>query len=182
MQSKIEGIPEGFELLRIGGAKKGELFIACDGEVIEASGDTLSKCYSIVRRIAPPDPGEGWRWVEKNETIVKGDEYFANGKWVSCGPAIIGDRFCEVENAGLLPAFQTQFVRRRLPRYRPFANAAEFEPHRDRWIQQKTGHRGRVTGYTENCVFHSDKSVSWDHLFKHCVFDDDGTPCGVLVE
>jgi hypothetical protein len=68
------------------------------------------------------------------------------------------------------------------PQYRPFANAAEFEPHRDRWIT-----RGRLPGfwrplgYDEAGVFSDDRrKIEWADLFREYQFED-GTPFGVEV-
>ena len=73
---KIEGIPAGYELVRIGTPNYGELFLNASGGVIPASGGGLDKNFIIVRK------------VEKPKT------------------------------------------------YRPFANAEEFKPHRDRWTRR----------------------------------------------
>jgi hypothetical protein len=167
MQSKIEGVPEGFELLRIGKPKEGDLFIDGCGDVQTADGYEIEGC-AILRKIEPPDPGEGWRLLSDDEPLVDGDEHFSVDAtvWFSAfGKRVIGSHY-----------------RRRLQRYRPFENAKEFEPHRDRWVHQCDGTRGRFTRYTDTLVFHHERSVTWKVLFDTCVFDDDGTPCGVKVE
>jgi hypothetical protein len=62
--------------------------------------------------------------------------------------------------------------------YRPFANAAEFEPHRDRWWRFKKESNEFFRTY-----YYSDKSHmghNWHESFAQKVFDD-GTPFGVEV-
>lgn len=51
---KIEGVPEGYELVRIGRPKKGELYIMTTGEVIDCAGLIQSESgFAIVRKIEP---------------------------------------------------------------------------------------------------------------------------------
>lgn len=75
------------------------------------------------------------------------------------------------------------------PKYRPFANAAEFAPHRDRWVSRE-GNVGRACGYDEaNCyfvgpigsVYSSVYSGTWSRCFANIVFDDTKKPFGVEV-
>ena len=65
-------------------------------------------------------------------------------------------------------------------RYRPFANAEEFKPHRDRWWYRddKDGRRHFPP------ASYSDKAHGgsvWQHRFETCFFDD-GTPFGVRID
>lgn len=70
------------------------------------------------------------------------------------------------------------------PQYRPFANAAEFAPHRDRWLRNKTGNMlSRPVGYSNEHVYFissvgSEYQGSYQRLFANVTFDD-GTPFGV---
>ncbi len=72
------------------------------------------------------------------------------------------------------------------PKYRPFANAEEFKPHRDRWVSRE-GNVGRVCGHDEaNCYFvgpiGSQYSGTWGKCFSsNIVFDDTKLPFGVEV-
>lgn len=62
--------------------------------------------------------------------------------------------------------------------YRPFANAKEFEPHRDRWWKKKNG-----DDRTYPPVYYNDKysgGLHFDNCFEDRVFDD-GSPFGVQV-
>lgn len=64
-------------------------------------------------------------------------------------------------------------------KYRPFANAEEFKPHRDEWLKSKdTSEVIRFESYDDTGV---DDVFSWKELFKRYTFED-GTPCGVEVE
>ena len=76
-------------------------------------------------------------------------------------------------------------------RYRPFANAEEFKPHRDRWMTRKdkrdpTHVDGacRVVAYDDQgSWFTTGDYHTWEAAFDsgRC-FDDDGTPFGVKID
>ena len=51
---KIEGVPEGYEISRIGRPVEGETFIGGTGLVATATGGEVSFCYAIVRKIERP--------------------------------------------------------------------------------------------------------------------------------
>ena len=65
-------------------------------------------------------------------------------------------------------------------KYRPFANAEEFKPHRDRWwYREEKGSRRYFPPAS-----YSDKAHGgsvWQHRFETCFFDD-GTPFGVKID
>jgi hypothetical protein len=72
-------------------------------------------------------------------------------------------------------------------RYRPFKDAEEFKPHRDRWIRQKESDSiFRVITYDEDGLFALIEIVvdpfCWEEAFEDFVFDDDGTPFGVRID
>jgi hypothetical protein len=74
-------------------------------------------------------------------------------------------------------------------RYRPFASAEEFKPHRDRWVQYTSPSVGdcsayRVSAYTSERVWLGpDNSGKEYKVAFHCLnFDDDGTPFGVRID
>jgi hypothetical protein len=65
-------------------------------------------------------------------------------------------------------------------RYRPFANAAEFKPHRDRWWRYNDSEdSGRVYPPAAYSKF-GPQGSNWEQAFSYRVFDD-GTPFGVKV-
>ena len=67
------------------------------------------------------------------------------------------------------------------PVYRPFANAAEFAPHRDRWILRADGKAGaaRTSAYEEKGLWFGKNYVTYEQVFRLNTFED-GTPFGVL--
>ena len=72
--------------------------------------------------------------------------------------------------------------------YRPFANAAEFMPHRDKWVKSKIDNAnlvGRAVQYDDALAYFSNGVVisgrGWDYLFQHMLFED-GTPFGTNVK
>ncbi len=64
------------------------------------------------------------------------------------------------------------------PKYRPFANAAEFKPHRDRWIRDKNNWAVRVNSLSHDGA----NGSSWHSLVNHWTFEDTGLPVGVEVQ
>ena len=118
---KIEGVPEGWRLVRIGIANPSEWVIDNFGGPMKFDFRSISKNYCIVERIEP-------------ET-----------------------------------------------RYRPFANAAEFEPHRDRWVKiQINGMLTKPVSYNDDRLFVGDMWFVWSDAFTHLRFDD-GSEFGVEV-
>jgi hypothetical protein len=72
-------------------------------------------------------------------------------------------------------------------RYRPFANAAEFKPHRDRWIRFASDDSSacwKVSWYRDDGVFLNHgperRHLTFGLVFEEWTFDD-GTPFGVEV-
>lgn len=68
-------------------------------------------------------------------------------------------------------------------KYRPFANAEEFAPHRDDWFKVK--HSGNMVKFQEyadwGVIDSNSKKIDYEVLFHNCLCED-GTPCGVEVE
>ena len=80
-------------------------------------------------------------------------------------------------------------------RYRPFANAEEFKPHRDRWARVIKEHNMsgcdlddwltdglRFMGQDETGVCAPGGWLTYGCAFECFVFDDDGTPFGVRID
>jgi hypothetical protein len=76
-------------------------------------------------------------------------------------------------------------------RYRPFANAEEFKPHRDRWLTRKARFDPgpldgacRVCSYDDGGVWwaNTQKSTYQEEFDSGRCFDDDGTPFGVRID
>jgi hypothetical protein len=83
--------------------------------------------------------------------------------------------------------------------YRPFANAEEFKPHRDRWVRVVKKQDERNTNLEDwfgvgSClkIMGCEESGLWlrvpggwltyESAFEDFVFDDDGTPFGVRID
>jgi hypothetical protein len=118
--NNIEGVPEGWRLVRIGKPKVGEWFIGDGFTVCEAKAGLIFSGYAIVERIEPPKL-----------------------------------------------------------QYRPFVNAEEFKPYRDRWWCLKSDHRNQreiTVSYDDTGLFAWD----WKTMFEKAVFED-GTPFGIEV-
>ena len=66
--------------------------------------------------------------------------------------------------------------------YRPFANAKEFEPHREKWLKvRESNTRERTNWYDDNGILSChNEVVSYANLLKNATFED-GSKCGVLV-
>ena len=121
MNDKIEGVPDGWRLVRIGKPKAGEYYIAINGEACEAkllTRTVLQWGFPVIEKIEQPK------------------------------------------------------------QYRPFANAKEFEPHRDRWWRFKDECDGlfRTYYYSDKCHMWHD----WHQSFDKKVFED-GSPFGAEV-
>jgi hypothetical protein len=120
MPNQIPGVPEGWELVRVGVVHHGEWRLMDDRSI---------------RQWLTIEPSVGWavvlRKIEKPAT------------------------------------------------YRPFANAAEFEPHRDRWWTWKDDRSNTFPPAGFGKLGHH--SQSWSDSFDRKVFDD-GTPFGVKID
>lgn len=72
-------------------------------------------------------------------------------------------------------------------RYRPFANAAEFEPHRDRWIRRT--YNGDLSGkgcfkghaYDDKGIYDLGAHFTYQEMFDDGRQFDDGTQFGIEV-
>lgn len=117
----------------------------------------------------PPVP-EGWRELGGDEEIKEGDRYCLTGEW---------KEVCN--NIGSLRGrFDYPHIRRIEPTYRPFANAEEFKPHRDRWVLEEC-RISRVDVYCDEFVEVGGRNYDWPEACGHLKFDD-GSPFGVEVK
>ena len=119
MADRIEGVPEGWELLRIGGPAKDDWFIGENGKPLQAL--------------------------------------------FSCG------RACPIIRKVEKPAA-----------YRPFGNAEEFRPHRDRWWYRDDKDERRLF-QPQNYSDDGHGGSTWVRRLEECFFDD-GTPFGVRID
>jgi hypothetical protein len=83
--------------------------------------------------------------------------------------------------------FRYQAIVRKIEKpkqYRPFANAEEFKPHRDRWVRHIASDTcSKVIGYNDRSVKFGTNKGYWDYEMacETWVFGD-GTPFGVECE
>jgi hypothetical protein len=130
----VPGVPDGWELVRVGRPVVGDFVVHTDGRVLEHGKDScvrMNENYPIIRKIEQP------------------------------------------------------------AKYRPFANAEEYKPHRDRWvtridISDDEAQPGacRVGAYDDQGVWWNNTQYqTWQTSFDagRC-FDDDGTPFGVRID
>jgi hypothetical protein len=127
----IPGVPEGWELVRIGGGvtAKVDWIVSSHGLPILCSlSDSANQNYVVIRKIEKP------------------------------------------------------------ARYRPFANAAEFKPHRDRWLTridengQQIDGEFQLDGFDDTGIWLGANPLSYrDALDRGHTFDD-GTPFGVKID
>ena len=123
MSDKIEGIPDGWRVVRIGSANKAGYWMDEDGSIKPSlTGHIRGLFYPIVERIKPPEPT-----------------------------------------------------------YRPFANAAEFEPYRDKWIcdPQDQLNKFKAIAYNDQGVFSFKRFWGYSQLFDCGTVFEDGTRFGV---
>lgn len=119
MSEQVEGVPDGWRLVRIGSPKAGECFIdSGNGTPRETSCDWSGSVRVIIEKIEQPK------------------------------------------------------------QFRQFANAAEFEPHRDRWWRFKDESEELFGTYYYSDNFHMWND--WRESFDKKVFED-GSPFGVEV-
>lgn len=116
------------------------------------------------------EPPKGYRLLSAGEAILTSDLWL-NEKyyWDELSrAACIGDKWNTVDHRPM--------ARKLEPKYRPFANAAEFKQHRDKWIVRKDGKPG---AHRSGTYGDSGSIFSFKRMFDSFVFED-GTPCGVL--
>ena len=118
----IEGIPDGWELVRIGTPMLEEYYIGMSGTICKVLIIPDGKAYVIIRKIEKPK------------------------------------------------------------KFRSFANAAEFEPFRDRWVRHKSNSDScmRIDGYGNKGVTIQGCVHDFDEMLEDRTFDD-GTPFGIEV-
>jgi len=112
---------------------------------------------------------DGWDLVHANRRAIKGEYYIdANG-----APHL----------QPLGESVFTQPIIRKIEKpvkYRPFANAEEFKPHRDRWWY-RDDKDGRRYFPPQQYNDHAHGGSGWAFRFEECFFDD-GTPFGVKID
>jgi hypothetical protein len=127
-----------------------------------------------------PGVPEGWEAVSF--------DYVSDGEWWL-------DKDCyPIQHTSSVRTQSRRLIIRKIEKpatYRPFANAEEFKPHRDRWLTRKdkrdpTHVDGacRVVAYDDQGSWVTTGDYhTWEAAFDsgRC-FDDDGTPFGVRID
>jgi len=127
-----------------------------------------------------PGVPEGWELVHAYRQAAKGEWYIDND----------GTPYLNPLSESVYPHPIIRKIEKPAT-YRPFANAEEFKPHRDRWLTRKdkrdpTHVDGacRVVAYDDQgSWFTTGDYQTWEAAFDsgRC-FDDDGTPFGVKID
>jgi hypothetical protein len=114
-----------------------------------------------------PGVPEGWELV-RIDSPVYGEFYLDNQGNI---------QRCEYDRLFILRKIEKP------KRWRPFASAEEFKPHRDRWVRRVAdGLVFRCTSYGGGAVVVLGNILpSFPQALEQFVFDDDGTPFGVEV-
>lgn len=172
--NKIDGIPEGWELVRIGSVDLGEFVLGHYGDIMSCNGNHWpSKNHVIIRKIEPPkpiDPGEGWRLLEPHEHKQQGDEckFLFEFKWTPV------DLCC-------MKASPDMVYRRRIeppkPKYVPWDFDTMPDCVRVKAIEDGTRFMARPISDLSCQV--KTQSTSYSYLFEHYT-QLDGTPCGTV--
>ena len=115
-----------------------------------------------------PGVPEGWKLV-----AIRKARYMENYIWTSGYPSLWQD---SEESDFVVPIIRKI---EQPAKYRPFANAEEFKPHRDRWWTWKDDRANTFPPAAFGKSGHH--SHSWENSFDRKVFDD-GTPFGVKLD
>ena len=72
------------------------------------------------------------------------------------------------------------------PTYRPFKNAEEFKPYREKWLRYKNNIDAPAYGAFKPFRYSDDdiqllKLLTWEQAFNDVIFED-GTPFGIKVQ
>jgi len=125
-----------------------------------------------------PDPPDGWRFVDKEKDARHDQAKFWDEETKHWG--LVNPHLSHWLSAHtyIVPINPPE------PQYRPFANAAEFEPHRDKWIKHKLDeYAAKITTYNDQNVWLGCASIGTGYagMFKDFTFAD-GTPFGVRID
>jgi hypothetical protein len=127
-----------------------------------------------------PGVPEGWELVRIDNP--------AHGEWFIDGVGLPKQYPYENPCGGKFPIIRKI---EKPAKYRPFKDAEEFKPHRDRWLTRKDksdpthiGGACRVVAYCDNHLWWADgrNSTYKEELDHGRCFDDDGTPFGVRID
>ena len=127
----------------------------------------------------------GWELVHANRAVMPGEDFIdRNGSVTHWG--------AKEESRDVYPIIRKI---EKPARYRPFANADEFRPHRDRWVRvieeyndsgcdldEWLGNSLRFIGHGEDGACAPGGWLTYAEALECFVFDDDGAPFGVRID
>jgi hypothetical protein len=128
-----------------------------------------------ISELRQPDlPGpipDGWRAVDKAvDAFDTRSMLWLGGKWQPTQAKLAWDR----DYYYIVP------VNPPAPQYRQFANAAEFMPHRERWVIED--HKVfKVLRYSDEGIETEESIWDYDEALEFGLTFDDGTPFGILI-
>jgi len=122
-----------------------------------------------------PDPPDGWRFRQEGEAFDRRAQHWncSRKQWVT---TVNLDGYSR-DGIYIVPIDPPPPPE---PQYRPFANAAEFEPHRERWWRYKNEIASRLRPASAYDHF-GVGTESWNQCFAGRLFAD-GTPFGVRID
>jgi hypothetical protein len=121
-----------------------------------------------------PDPPDGWRFVDKENDARDDQAKFWDEEtkhWGLVNPHL---NHWLSTHTYIVPVDPPE------PQYRPFANAAEFEPYCDKWVLEGS-RKCRPTVYCDTFVEVNGTTYEWDEALLVLKLTD-GTPFGVRVD
>jgi hypothetical protein len=124
-----------------------------------------------------PGVPDGWELVHAYRQAAKGEWYIDND----------GTPYLNPLSKSVYPHPIIRKIEK-LATYRPFANAEEFRPHRDRWICRLYNGRPdakgcyKVSAYDDRGTFANDGKTSYQDMLEEGRVFDDGTPFGVKID
>jgi hypothetical protein len=152
--------------------------------ISQAHGGNGASCWMPLSELPQPDlPGpipDGWRAVDKEVDAFRDDAKCWAGMSYGWSQTLnTHTRGYSADRDYIVPIDPPE------PQYRPFANAAEFMPHADRWLKEKLQEdfRATVCAFNDKRFWMSGAMVSTTYADGFCMFEfADGTPFGVKVE
>ena len=83
-------------------------------------------------------------------------------------------------NVRAVPYFALEVIKE--PTYRPFTNAEEFKPYREKWCLDNLKGRFKIDWHSDTHIYEYGNSfITWEEAFEKYKFED-GTPFGVKEE
>lgn len=155
------------------------MFVGCDGEICAFGTESLTylpDCTGFDWKPPKPiEPPEGYRFLTVGEETKDGDLFLGLGGWSKANAV-----------GGVVVRTDRPYARK-IEKYRPFASAAEFFRHRNRWVRWKANNgtvndsiRYRVHSYSDTVVWVGSASHGKDYqeALNQLEFED-GSPFGV---